>query len=78
MHNRSDKGLEFRSIAFRKWCGEINVNIDTVAPKHQERNGQVERHEGAIIKVAKTLLLNARLDRKFFYYVVYYEQHMHA
>ena len=38
------------------------------SPKHQEQNDLVERHWGTIAKLANTLLLHVRLNRKFFYY----------
>ena len=47
------------------------------APKHQEQNGLVERHWGIIAKLANTLLLHARLNRKFFYYAAKYAQYIH-
>ena len=37
----------------------------------------VERHWGTIAKLANTLLLHARLNRKFFYYAVKYAQYIH-
>ena len=76
-HIRSDAGTEFRSDTFRKWCGENNIHFNSAAPKHQEQNGLVERHWGTIAKLANTLLLHARLNRKFFYYAVKYAQYIH-
>ena len=70
-------GLELRSDTFRKWCGENKINFDTAAPKYQEQNGLVERHWGTIVRLANTLLLHARLNRKFFYYTVKYAQYIH-
>ena len=75
-HIRSDAGLEFQTDTFRKWCGENKINFDTTAPKYQEQNGLVERHWGNIIRLANTLLLHARLNRKFFYYAVKYAQYI--
>ena len=37
----------------------------------------VERHWGTIVRLANTLLLHARLNRKFFYYAVKYAQYIH-
>ena len=76
-HIRSDVGLKFWSDNFRKWCGENKINFDTAALKHQEQNGLVERHRGTVVRLANTLLLHARLNRKFFYYVVKYIQYLH-
>ena len=42
-----------------------------------EQNGLVERHWGTIAKLANTLLLHARLNRKFFYYAAKYAQYIH-
>gem|GEM_PF-2876143 len=76
-HIRSDAGTEFRSDTFRKWCSENKIHFTSAAPKHQEQNGMVERHWGTIAKLANTLLLHARLNRKFFYYAVKYAQYIH-
>ena len=76
-HIRSDAGSEFRSDTFQKWCGENNIKFDTAAPKHQEQNGMVERHWGTIVRMAKTLLLHARLSTKFLYYAIKYAQYIH-
>ena len=43
----------------------IRKHFNPAAPKHQEQNGLVERHWGTIAKLANTLLLHARLNRKF-------------
>ena len=45
--------------------------------KHQEQNGMVERHWGTILKLANTLLIHARLNRKFIFYAVKYAQYIH-
>ena len=37
----------------------------------------VERHWGAILKLANTLLIHARLNRKFIFYAVKYAQYIH-
>ena len=37
----------------------------------------VERHWGTVAKLANTLLLHARLNRKFFYYAAKYAQYIH-
>ena len=33
-HIQSDAGSEFRSDAFRKWCGKNRIRFTTAAPKH--------------------------------------------
>ena len=76
-HIRSDAGSEFRSDMLRKWCGENNRKFNIAAPKHQEQNGMVERHWGTILKLANTLLIHARLNRKFIFYAVKYAQYIH-
>ena len=77
VHIRSDFGSEFRSDTFRKWCGENSIRFTTAAPKHQEQNGLVERHWATITKMANTMLLHARLNKKFFYYAAKYAQRVH-
>ena len=37
----------------------------------------VERHWGTILKLANTLLIHARLNRKFIFYAVKYAQYIH-
>ena len=76
-HIRSDAGSEFRSDTFRKWCSDNKIQFSSAAPKHQEQNGLVERHWGTICKLANTMILHARLNRKFFYYAVLYAQFIH-
>ena len=76
-HIRSDAGSEFRSDVFRKWCSENKIRFTTAAPKHQEQNGLVERHWGTILKLANTMIIHARLSKKFFYYAVKYAQFIH-
>ena len=76
-HIRTDAGSEFRSDTFRKWCSENNIRFTTAAPKHQEQNGLVERHWGTILKMANTMIIHARLSKKFFYYAVKYAQYIH-
>ena len=44
---------------------------------HQEQNGLVERHWGTILKLANTMIIHARLSKKFFYYAVKYAQFIH-
>ena len=76
-HIRSDAGSEFRSDTFRKWCSDNKIEFSSAAPKHQEQNGLVERHWGTICKLANTMMIHARLNRKFFYYAVLYAQFIH-
>ena len=61
----------------RKCCEENNIKFNTVALKHQEQNGMVERYWGTILKLANILIMHARLNRKFIYYVVKYAQYLH-
>ena len=53
------------------------IRFTTAAPKHQEQNGLVEKHWGTIMKIANTMILHARLSKKFFYYAVKYAQLIH-
>ena len=55
----------------------VYLTRSTAAPKHQEQNGLVERHWGTMAKLANTILLHARLNRKIFYYAVKYAQYIH-
>ena len=73
----SDFGSEFRSDTFRKWCGENSIRFTTAAPKYQEKNGLVERHWKTITKMANTMLLHARLNKKFIFYAVKHAQRVH-
>ena len=77
-HIRNDAGTEFQSDTFKKWCSENKIHFNSAAPKHQEQNGLVERHWGTIAKLANTLLLHARLNRRFFYYAAKYAQYIHG
>ena len=77
-HVRNDAGSEFWSDTFRKWCSENKIQFNSAAPKHQEQNGLVERHWGTIAKLANTLLVHTRLNRKFFYFAVKYAQYIHG
>ena len=70
-HILTDAVSEFRSDTFRKWCSENNIRFTTAAPKHQEQNGLVERHWGTILRMANTMIIHARLSKKFFYYNIF-------
>ena len=35
--------------------------------KHEEQNSLVERHSGIIVKLVNTMLIHARLSKKFFH-----------
>ena len=76
-HIRSDPGSEFRSNTFRKWCSERKIRFTTAVPKHQEQNGLVEKHWGTIVKMTNTMILHARLSKRFFYYAAKYSQRVH-
>ena len=77
VHIRSDFGSEFRSDTFRNWCGENSIRFTTAASKQQEQNGLVERYLGTITKMDNTMLLHARLYKKFFFYAAKYTQRVH-
>ena len=50
----------------------------TAAPKqHLEQNGLVERYWYTITKWQNTMLLHARLNKKFFHYAFKYAQRVH-
>ena len=53
------------------------VKFNTVAPKHQEQNGMVERHWGTIMKLANKRFIHARSNQKFIYNAVKYVQYIH-
>ena len=73
-HIRSAAGTEFRSNTSRNLCAERGIRLSSAAPKHQEQNCLVQRHWRTILKLANTMILHAKLSRKFFYCAVKYAQ----
>ena len=69
--------LNLDLILLRKFCGDNSIRFTTATPKYQEQNVLVERHWGTITKMANTMLLHARLNKKFFFYAVKYAQRVH-
>ena len=66
---RSDNGTEFTSQAFKSLT-KNKIKHETSAPYSPHQNGTAERSWRTLFEMARCLLLNANLDKKFWPYAV--------
>lgn len=59
MVSKSDRGLEFTDGTTVSWMRERLINIDRSPPYRPQANGKVECFNGQIIRLARTLMLQA-------------------
>jgi hypothetical protein len=65
---RTDAGTAFTSESFINSCIDMNIKVESAAPKHQEMNGICESKWKQVHSLANTLLNNARLGGAFFHH----------
>jgi transposase InsO family protein len=53
---RSDRGGEFNSMDFRRYCEEHGVKHYTTAPYSPQQNGVVERRNQSVVDMARCLI----------------------
>lgn len=62
---RSDNGGEFMSLEFQKYLRESGIHHEPTAPYTPEQNGKVERLNGSVMPLVRSLLKDAELDTSF-------------
>ena len=55
----ADAGTKFTSTEFKEECQTCGVNLILVAPKHKERNGQVEVTWRTLHTIEHSLMVHA-------------------
>jgi transposase InsO family protein len=69
---QADAGSEFTSEEFRQFCITHQINLSLAAPKHQENNHLAERSWQTIHRMARSMLVHARLPDKYYYHAIRY------
>ncbi|KAL8109987.1 hypothetical protein AgCh_025917 [Apium graveolens] len=62
---RSDNGTEFKNSNMEEFCKEHGIKQEFSAPRTPQQNGVVERKNMTLIKVAQTMLDEAKLPTYF-------------
>ena len=62
---RSDKGGEFISNEFNKFCIERGIKRQVLAPGTPEQNGIAERRNRSIMDCARTLIIEKNVAIKY-------------
>lgn len=53
---RTDRGGEFCSVEFNRYCDEAGIHRNFTAPYSPQQNGVVERRNRTMIEMARSLL----------------------
>ena len=62
---RIDRGGEFTSTSFGKYCAEFGIQRHLTAPYCPQQNGVVERQNQTIIGTVRSLMMTARMPERF-------------
>ena len=62
---RTDRGREFTSTSFDKYCDELDMQRQLTAPYSPQQNRMVERQNQSIVGTARSLLMMAGMPRRF-------------
>jgi hypothetical protein len=62
---RSDRGGEFNSTEFMKYCEELGVKHYTTAPYSPQQNGVVERRNQSVVEMARCLIKSMGMPSYF-------------
>ncbi len=62
---RCDNGREFVNNKMRTFCADKGIRIGNTVPYCPQMNGKAERFNRTIVERARTLLLDAQLERKY-------------
>ncbi|MCO5608403.1 hypothetical protein L7F22_062613 [Adiantum nelumboides] len=62
---RSDRGGEFLSENFARWCKSEDIRRQLTTPYTPSQNGVVERKNRTIIEMARAMLAHASLPRSY-------------
>ena len=72
LYLRSDAGTNFTSNEFKEWCRTENIKLTVAGPKHQEQNGFVETSYKTIGKMARSMLVAAKMPLPFMHLALDY------
>jgi IS30 family transposase len=61
----SDRGGEFNSEDFAKYCGEHGVRRQLMAPYNPQQNGTVERRNQIVVGTARSMMKSKGLPEEF-------------
>jgi len=67
---RSDRGGEYTSTAFMKYCEEQGIRIFLTAPYSPQQNGVAERKNGTILDMVRSMLKSKKMPKEFWAEVV--------
>ena len=62
---RSDHGREFENVEFESFCDEHGIEHNFLAPRTPQQNGVVERKNGTLREMARTMLHENNLPTYF-------------
>jgi len=62
---RSDNGTEFTSNAFKNFCNDYGITQQFTVPGNPQQNGRAERLNGTLIQIARSMLMDGQLCRRF-------------
>jgi transposase InsO family protein len=62
---RSDRGGEFTSKEFKKFCDENGIRRPLTIPYSPQQNGIVERKNRTILNMARSMLKSKNLPKEF-------------
>ncbi|XP_022635028.1 uncharacterized protein LOC111241414 [Vigna radiata var. radiata] len=62
---RSDRGGEFTSKEFQKYCEDNRIRRQLTVPRSPQQNGVAERKNRTILKMARSMLKSKRLPKEF-------------
>jgi len=69
---RADAGSEFTSGPFKQFCATHKINLSLAAPKRQDNNHLAERSWQTIHRMARSMLVHARLPDQYHYHAIRY------
>jgi len=69
---KADAGSEFTSGAFKQFCAAHRINLSLAAPKRQENNHLAERSWQTIHRMARSMLVHARLPDQYHFHAIRY------
>lgn len=62
---RTDRGGEFNSTEFTRFCEQQGIRRDTTAPYSPQQNGVVERRNQSVVEMARSLMKNMSVPAEF-------------
>ena len=62
---KSDHGKEFENARFELFCIKNGIKREFSAPKTPQQNGMIERKNRVIQEMARVMLLNKQIRKKF-------------